>query len=134
MAPSRRRLLVGSAAAAAVGATSLGHATAASFRSGSSYSKVVAETRPTREQIIANTKPIVANHSSVTLTLLALLSAAIAMGVLAVVVRLFQSEGIPLARLAAAERACIQHAFISERETCMREWLAASRRPSVAKK
>lgn len=43
MAQSRRRFLVGSAAAAAVGATSLGHATAASFGSGSSYSKVAAE-------------------------------------------------------------------------------------------
>jgi hypothetical protein len=79
-------------------------------------------------------EPIVANHSSVTLTLLALLSTVIAMGVLAAVIGLFQSEGMPLARLAAAERACIQHAFISERETCMREWLAASRRPTVAKK
>ena len=86
------------------------------------------------EKTIANTKPIVANHSSVTLTLLVLLSTVIAMGVVTAVVGLFQSEGIPLARLAAAERACMQHAFISERETCMREWLAVSRRPSVAKK
>ena len=43
MAQSRRKFLVGSAAAAAVGATSLGHAASASSDSGSSYSKVAAE-------------------------------------------------------------------------------------------
>lgn len=35
-------------------------------------------------------------------------------------------------QLAAAERACIQHAYVSEREACMREWLAAARSLSVA--
>ena len=43
MAQSRRSFIAGSAAAAAVGATSIGHAATASFRSGSSYSKVAAE-------------------------------------------------------------------------------------------
>jgi hypothetical protein len=35
-------------------------------------------------------------------------------------------------QLAAAERACTQRAYVSERESCMREWLAASRASSVA--
>ena len=43
MAQSRRKFLVGSAAAAAVGATSLGHTASASSNTGSSYSKVAAE-------------------------------------------------------------------------------------------
>jgi hypothetical protein len=36
-------------------------------------------------------------------------------------------------QLAAAERACTLHVYVSEREACMREWLAA-RAPNVASK
>jgi hypothetical protein len=65
---------------------------------------------------------------------LGMLGTAIGVGVLTAVTGLFQGEGIPLGRLAAGERTCTQNAFLSERETCMREWLAASYLPSVAKK
>ena len=50
----------------------------------------------------------------------------IAIGLLTGVAFLFQRDGAPLERLAAAERACTQHVYVSEREACMREWLAAS--------
>jgi hypothetical protein len=79
-------------------------------------------------------KPTFAHEKAVMLVaVLAMLGTAIGVGVLTAVTGLFQSAE-PLGRLVAAERACIQHAFLSERETCMSEWLAATRSPSVAKK
>ena len=38
---------------------------------------------------------------------------------------LFQSRGMPMAELAAAERACAGQTYVSDRERCMREWVAA---------
>jgi len=35
-------------------------------------------------------------------------------------------------RLVAAERACAQHVYLSERQACMNEWLAASQPRIVA--
>ena len=40
------------------------------------------------------------------------------------VVTLFQSRGEPLARVAAAERACAQYAYESDRKACMNHWVA----------
>ena len=54
----------------------------------------------------------------------AALGAAITVGIFSGVVALFQHNGLPLERLAAAERACASRAYVSEREACMREWLA----------
>jgi len=62
----------------------------------------------------------------------AALSTVIALGILWGVVTLFQSRGAPMERLAAAERACAEHAFQSERAACMNEWLAASRPETIA--
>ena len=39
---------------------------------------------------------------------------------------LFQSRGKPMAELAAAERACAAQIYVSDRERCMREWVAAA--------
>lgn len=39
---------------------------------------------------------------------------------------LFQSRGMPMAELAAAERACARQTYVSDRERCMREWVAAA--------
>jgi hypothetical protein len=39
---------------------------------------------------------------------------------------LFHSRGTPMAELAAAERACAGHTYVSDRERCMREWVAAA--------
>lgn len=62
------------------------------------------------------------------------LATAIAIGHLTAVAVLFQRDGKPLAHLAAAERACAQHLYVSERESCMREWLAANHASNVASK
>jgi hypothetical protein len=64
---------------------------------------------------------------------IAALATFIAVGLLAGVAFLFQRDGAPIEQLAAAERACTQHIYVSERDACMREWLAA-RAPNVASK
>ena len=64
----------------------------------------------------------------------AALAAVIAMTILWGVVVLFQSRGAPLERLAAAERACTQHAYLSERAACMNERLAASQPRAIARR
>ena len=56
----------------------------------------------------------------------------IALAILWGVVTLFQSRGAPMERLVAAERACAQHVYLSERQACMNEWLAASQPRIVA--
>jgi len=48
------------------------------------------------------------------------------------VVTLFQSRGAPLAELAAAERACASHLYVSDREACMKQWIAENQRTRVA--
>jgi hypothetical protein len=72
--------------------------------------------------------------SSFSTAVVAALAAFIAIGLLSAVAWVFQREGAPMEQLAAAERACKQRAYVSERETCMNEWLAASRASSVASK
>ena len=52
-------------------------------------------------------------------------AALVTIGLLGAVTSALQSRGRPLQRLAAAERACVDHAYISERELCMCQWLAA---------
>jgi amino acid transporter len=55
---------------------------------------------------------------------IAALAAVITIGILSIIVSLFQSRGAPMQRLVAAERACASYAYQSERETCMKQWLA----------
>lgn len=81
-----------------------------------------------------NAKPTLPRTSSISTTVVAALATLIAIGLLSAVAFLFQHDGTPLAQLAAAERACKQQVYISEREACMREWLAAARASSVASK
>ena len=50
------------------------------------------------------------------------------------VVTLFQSRGQPMERLAATERACANYAYRSEREACMKQWIANSEARSVARR
>jgi hypothetical protein len=61
-------------------------------------------------------------------------AAAVAIGLLSLVVHMFRSEGTPMEQLVAAERACKQHQYRSEREQCMNEWLASARSTQVAAK
>ncbi len=62
----------------------------------------------------------------------AILSTVIAVGIAATVTDLFQSRGAPMAELAAAERACMAENYLSDREKCMREQVAAARGSVVA--
>jgi hypothetical protein len=47
---------------------------------------------------------------------------------------LFQSRGMPMAELAAAERACAGQTCVSDRERCMREWVAAAHGDRLAER
>ena len=71
-------------------------------------------------------------HSTLTAAITAL-ATFIAMGILWAVVSLFQSRGAPMELLVAAERACAQHAYQSERAACMNEWFA-SRPGTIARR
>ena len=62
----------------------------------------------------------------------ATLAGIIAIGVLGAVAGLFLRSGQPMERLVAAERACAGRAYVSERDACMKDWLAAARAPAVA--
>ena len=76
-----------------------------------------------------NTKATLPRLSSLSTAVTAALATFIAVGLLTVVVFLFQRDGAPMEHLAAAERACTQYVYVSEREACMREWLATARAP-----
>jgi len=79
-----------------------------------------------------NAKPTLARPLVVTTVAAAVLSTVIAIGLLTAVTGLFQRDGAPFGQVVAAEHACANHAFISEREACVRSYLAASRVQSIA--
>ena len=81
-----------------------------------------------------NAKPTFAHPSSLSTTVAAASATFIAIGLLTAVAFLFQRDGRPLEQLAAAKRACTQEIYVSERDACMREWLAAARGSTVASK
>ncbi len=73
-----------------------------------------------------------ARPNVVTTIAAAALAVLIAIGLLGSVAGLFQSDGAPFEQLVIAERACANHSFVSERETCMRLYLAALRVRNLA--
>ena len=79
-----------------------------------------------------NTRPNFAFPGSTLTVATAALATVIALAILWGIVTLFQSRGVPMERLVAAERACAQHVYLSERQVCMNEWLAASQPRIVA--
>ena len=81
-----------------------------------------------------NAKPTLPRPSSLSTTVAAALATFSSIGVLTAIALLFQHDGVPMGQLAAAERACTQYAYVSEREACMREWLAAAHVSNVASK
>ncbi len=78
-----------------------------------------------------NAKPTVARPHVVT-TAAAALSSFIAIGLLTAVVGLFERDGTPFEQVVIAEHACANYAFVSERDACVRLFLAASRIRQVA--
>lgn len=79
-----------------------------------------------------NVKPTLPPPNPATHFIAAALAGIITIGVFASVTALLQRDGRPMERLAAAERACMGHAYVSEREACMREWAATKQSASVA--
>ena len=79
-----------------------------------------------------NAKPTLARPHVVTTLVAAALATLIAIGLLTAVTTLFQRDGAPFEQLVIAEHACANYAFVSERETCVRLYLAASRVQNVA--
>ena len=79
-----------------------------------------------------NAKPTLARPRFLTCFIAALLSAVISAGLLGAVSGLFQSAGIPFGKVVVAERPCRDHAFVSEREECMRRELAGPIRAVIA--
>jgi hypothetical protein len=65
-------------------------------------------------------------------TLAAALATLIAIGILTAVTDLFQRDGAPFEQVVVAEHACAKHEFVSERQECVRLFLATSRVQSVA--
>jgi hypothetical protein len=94
--------------------------------------RVNSDTNQTQETAMY-AKPTCPQPSSLSITVAAGLATFIALGLLTAVAFLFQRDGAPMEQLAAAERACTQHVYVSEREACMRKWLVA-RAPNVASK
>jgi hypothetical protein len=81
-----------------------------------------------------STRPNFAFPGSTLTVATAALAAVIALGILWGIVTLFQSRGAPMQRLVAAEHACAQYIYLSERQACMNEWLAASQPANVARR
>jgi hypothetical protein len=79
-----------------------------------------------------NVKPKLARHRVVTIIAAAALATVIAIGLLTAVTVLFQRDGTPFEQVVIAEHACANHTFISERDACVRLYLAASRVQNVA--
>ena len=79
-----------------------------------------------------NVKPTLTRPWVVTTLIRVALSTVIAIGLLTAVTGLFQCDGTPFEQVAIAEHACAKYAFVSERETCARLYLSASRLQNVA--
>ncbi|HEX9276337.1 MAG TPA: hypothetical protein VGA51_08060 [Casimicrobiaceae bacterium] len=78
-----------------------------------------------------NTMPVLACPLGQTIVAVAL-SFLVAIGLFTAVAGLFLRDGTPLQNVAIAERACSEFALVSEREACVRSFLAAAYRQRVA--
>ena len=70
-------------------------------------------------------RPTFSRGSSLGTVITSAVATLIALGILIGTTMLLQSRGMPMAELAAAERAC-DGQTVSNRERCMREWVAAA--------
>jgi len=77
-------------------------------------------------------RPVLARPHIGTTFVATVLSVLIGIGLLAAVAGLLLRDGAPLEQLVIAEHACADYVFVSERETCMRLFLAASHVQNVA--
>jgi hypothetical protein len=79
-----------------------------------------------------NAKPSLPRPHTVTTVVAATLSALIAIGLLTAVAGLFERNGAPLEQVVIAEQACANHAFVSERDACVRSFLVSWRVQNIA--
>jgi hypothetical protein len=79
-----------------------------------------------------NATPAFARRSAAVPVAAAVLAALIGLGTLSAVTGLFQRDGAPFEQLVVAEQACADRSFMSERETCVRSFIAATRVQNVA--
>lgn len=96
----------------------------------SQWKRVPARFEPTL--VAVNAGSTLARPNVVATIAFTALAVLIAIGLLGTVAGLFQRDGAPFERLVIAERACANHSFVSERETCMRLYLAALRVRNLA--
>jgi hypothetical protein len=74
-----------------------------------------------------NATPKLPRRHPVTSALAVVLSVVIAVALLGGVTELFQRDGTPFEQLVAAEHECTNYAYASEREACVRVYLATAR-------
>jgi hypothetical protein len=79
-----------------------------------------------------NATPAFARRSAAVHVAAAALAVLIGLGTLGAVTGMFQREGTPFEQLVAAEQACADRTFVSEREACVRLFIAATRVQNVA--
>ena len=73
------------------------------------------------------TKPILPHPRALICFIAAVLAGTITAGIFSGVTNLLQRNGMPFEQQVAAERACADRAYLSEREACVRQWLAGRR-------
>ena len=74
-----------------------------------------------------NAKPAFARRPVAVNVAAAALAVLIGLGTLSALTGLFQREGTPFEQLVVAEQACADRAYLSERQTCVRSFIAATR-------
>jgi len=74
-----------------------------------------------------NAMPKLPRRHPVASVLAAVLSVVIVLALLGGVTESFQRDGAPFEHLVAAEHACANCAYVSEREACVRAYLATAR-------
>jgi len=74
-----------------------------------------------------NAKPAFARRPAAVHVAAAALAVLIGLGTLGALTGMFQREGTPFEQLVVAEQACADRTFVSERQTCVRSFIAATR-------
>jgi len=81
-----------------------------------------------------NASPKLPRRRPVTSAVAAVLSAVITLALLGGITELFQRDGAPFEQVVAAEHACANYAYVSQREACVRVHLATARLTVLANK
>lgn len=87
-----------------------------------------------KEETNVNTRHKLERPGRAVVLTAAILSTVMAVGIAAIVTGLFQSRGASMAELAVAECASMAENYLSDRERCMREQVAAARGSVVAQR